>query len=238
LVQRDIITTLKLLLASFLFVAAGAAAATEGRWAADFENGSLDDWHLTVPSDWRIVESNGNSVLRLDKAGPVGANPRRPVKLALWKPGCASSFDLELRVKRDPIQPTESDVLLIFGFQDKLHFYYAHLSSDDGNVAVHNGIFRVNGGDRERIAGTGAAPALPDESWHRVRLTREVETGEIELFLDNDAEPRFRVADRTHSHGLVGVGSFDNTGEFDDLRLTGTISTECLPDQIQTLDVP
>jgi len=177
-------------------------------------------------------------VLRLDKGGPVGANPRRPVKLALWKSGCVSSFDLELRVRRDPIQQQEGDVLVIFGFQDELHFYYAHLSSDDGNVAVHNGLFRVNGGDRERIAGTGALPALPDENWHRVRLSRDPQSGEIKLFLDNDVEPRFQVTDRTHSYGRVGVGSFDNTGEFDDLRLTGTASAECRPDQVPTLDVP
>jgi hypothetical protein len=142
-----------------------------------------------------------------------------------------------VRVKRDPILQTEGDVLVIFGFQDKLHFYYAHLSSDDGNVAVHNGIFRVNGGDRERIAGTGARPALPTEEWRRVRVSRNTQSGEIKLFLDDDTEPRFQVTDRTHAYGLVGVGSFDNTGEFDDLRLSGTPSTECRTDQIQTLDV-
>jgi hypothetical protein len=234
----------KLLLVSMLsalgglFVFDGPLTAGTGRWTVDFENSSLADWYLAVPGDWKIVESQGNHVLRLDKAGPVGAKPRRPVKFALWKPGCVGSFELDVRVRRDPILEKEGDVLVIFGFQDKLHFYYAHLSSDDGNVAVHNGLFRVNGGDRERIAGKGARPVLPDENWHRVRILRNALSGEIKLFLDNDAEPRFRVTDLTHSYGLVGVGSFDNTGQFDDLHLTGTPSGECRPDQIQTLDVP
>ena len=228
----------KLLFIAVLLAAASPLAAAEtGRWTVDFEKGSLDGWSLAAPADWKIVENHGNHLLRLDKAGPVGANPRRPVKLALWKPGCVASFELEVRVKRDPILQTEGDVLVVFGFQDKLHFYYAHLSSDDGNVAVHNGIFRVNGGDRERIAGTGARPALPDEDWRRVRVSRHAQSGEIQLFLDDDAEPRFQVSDRTHAYGLVGVGSFDNTGEFDDLLLKGTPSTECRTDQIQTLDV-
>jgi hypothetical protein len=229
----------KMLLVVALLAAAGPLAAAEaGRWSVDFERGGLDGWYLTIPGDWKIVDGHGNHVLRLDKAGPVGANPRRPVKLALWKAGCVGSFDLEVRLKRDPIVQTEGDVLVIFGFQDKLHFYYAHLSSDDGNVAVHNGLFRVNGGDRQRIAGTGARPALPDEGWHRVRVSRNVQSGEIKLFLDDDTEPRFQVNDRTHGYGLVGVGSFDNTGEFDDLRLKGTPSAECRTDQIQTLDAP
>jgi len=229
----------KLLLFTGLLVAVSPLAAAEaGRWAADFEDGSLAEWYLAVPGDWKIVEHGGNHVLRLDRAGPVGARPRRPVKFALWKPGCVGSFDLEVRVKRDPILQTEGDVLVIFGFQDKLHFYYAHLSSDDGNVAVHNGLFRVNGGDRERIAGTGARPALPDEEWRRVRVLRNTQSGEIQLFLDDDAEPRFQVTDRTHGYGLVGVGSFDNTGQFDDLRLRGTPSTECGAGPIQTLDAP
>lgn len=224
------------LLATLLLAAGGLAAADPAHWSADFEDGSLKDWHLTRPEDWKIVDESGNHALRLDKAGPVGANPRRPVKLALWKAGCVGSFELQLRVKRDPIRQTEGDVLVVFGFQDKLHFYYAHLSSDDGNVAVHNGLFRVNGGDRERIAGRGARPALPDEEWRGVRVLRNVKSGEIKLFLDGDSEPRFQVTDPTHSYGLVGVGSFDNTGEFDDLRLTGSPSQECRTDRLQTLD--
>jgi hypothetical protein len=227
-----------LVLVALLAALSALPAAGEGRWAVDFENGGLDGWYLTIPGDWKVVGDDGNSVLRLDKAGPVGANPRRPVKLALWKPGCVASFDFEVRVKRDPIQQQEGDVLVIFGFQDKLHFYYAHLSSDDGNVAVHNGLFRVNGGDRERIAGSGARPALPDEQWRRVRVVRNTQAGEIKLFLNDDAEPRFQVTDRTHGYGLVGLGSFDNTGEFDDFRLRGTPSAECRTDQIQTLDAP
>jgi hypothetical protein len=219
-----------------LAIASPLAAGDAGHGPLDFEHGGLEDWYLAVPGDWKIVESNGNHALRLDRAGPVGAKPRRPVKFALWKPGCVSDFELRVRVKRDPILAKEGDVLVIFGFQDKLHFYYAHLSSDDGNVAVHNGIFRVNGGDRERIAGVGARPALPDENWRRVRVVRHVDSGELKLFLDDDAEPRFEATDRTHAFGLVGVGSFDNTGEFDDLRLQGTSSAECRAEQIQTLD--
>jgi hypothetical protein len=229
----------KLLLVGALLAAGNLHAAGGGaRWSADFESGGLADWSLAVPGDWKIVEDHGNHALRLGKAGPVGANPRRPVKFALWKPGCVASFELEARVKRDPIQQTEGDVLIIFGFQDKLHFYYAHLSSDDGNVAVHNGLFRVNGGDRERIAGTGARPVLSDEAWHLIRVTRDTQSGAIKLFVDHEAEPRFEVTDRTHAYGLIGVGSFDNTGEFDDIRLTGTASTECRADRLQTLDAP
>lgn len=224
------------LLCLLLAIASPLTAGAAGPWAADFEQGGLEDWHLTVPADWKIVEIGGNHALRLAKAGPVGANPRRPVKMALWKPGCVASFEFNLKVKRDPIQAKEGDLLVIFGFQDKLHFYYAHLSSDDGNVAVHNGIFRVNGSDRERIAGVGASPVLPDEDWHRIRVLRDAESGALKLFVDDDEEPRFEVTDRTHTFGLVGVGSFDNTGEFDDLRLQGTPSDECRADQIQTLD--
>ncbi len=229
-----------LLVAATLAAALPLAAADAGHWATDFEQGTLDGWALTIPSDWKIVNEQGNHVLRLDKAGPVGANPRRPVKIALWKPGCVSSFELNVRVKRDPIlkPETESDALVVFGFQDKLHFYYSHLSSDDGYKPVHNGLFRVNGGQRERIAGTGSRPALPDEKWHHVRVVRDVASGKIQLFVDDESEPRFQVVDHTHGFGLVGVGSFDNTAEFDDLSLKGTPSAECHTDDIQTLDVP
>ena len=48
-------------------------------------------------------------------------------------------------------------------------------------------------------------------------MTRE--TGEIRAYLDDMTEPILTARDRTLGHGLVGVGSFDDTGAFDDLEL-------------------
>jgi hypothetical protein len=104
---------------------------------------------------------------------------------------------------------------------DTLHFYYTHLSKDPGTkIDVHNGLFIVDGGPRHRIAGLEAAPALPDQTWHRIRVQRDVHSGSTEVFVDAERTPRFSVIDHTFNCGQVGLGSFDETGDFADVRLT------------------
>ena len=112
-------------------------------------------------------------------------------------------------------------MIVVFNYVDTLHFYYAHLSKDPGTqVDVHNGIFIVDGGPRRRIAGLDASPALPDLSWHDVRIVRDLRSGSIQVFLDQETTPRFSVIDHTFTYGQIGLGSFDETGDFADFRLS------------------
>ena len=211
-----------------LFLAAPLAAERES-WSADFDGSALDGWHLPIPADWRRADSGGSGVLRLEKGDRIG-NPRRPVKFALFEPGCVTDFELDVRMRR-----FGRSLLIAFGFQDRAHFYYAHLSSDDGTHRVHNGIFKVDGGERFRIGGERSAPALPTEDWHQIRVVRDAASGEIEVYADDDPKPRFSVVDGSFRHGWVGLGSFNETGEFDDFRLRGVPSNECRPERISPL---
>jgi len=51
----------------------------------------------------------------------------------------------------------------------------------------------------------------------------DAETGEIKAYLDDMTTPILTANDKTLSHGFVGVGSFDDTGSFDDIKLWGKI---------------
>lgn len=120
-------------------------------------------------------------------------------------------------------------MIVVFGYVDTLHFYYAHLSMDRGTGdPVHNGIFIVDGGPRRRIAGLEAAPALPDNTWHAVRLVRDVSSGQTQVFMDGQGAALFSVEDRTFLCGQVGVGSFDETGDWADIRITA-LGAACAP---------
>ena len=111
-------------------------------------------------------------------------------------------------------------MIVVFNYVDTLHFYYTHLSVDRGGAQpVHNGIFIVNGEPRKRIAGIAADPALPDRDWHHVRIARNAQAGSIEVFMDHASAPLFSTVDRTFTCGLVGIGSFDETGDFADVGL-------------------
>jgi hypothetical protein len=125
------------------------------------------------------------------------------------------SFTLNVKVRR-----AGGSMIVVFNYVDTLHFYYAHLSVDPGTkVDVHNGIFIVDGGPRRRITGLDASPALPDRSWHDVRIVRDFHSGSIQVFLDQETTPRFSVIDHTFTHGQIGLGSFDETGDFAHFRL-------------------
>jgi hypothetical protein len=52
-------------------------------------------------------------------------------------------------------------------------------------------------------------------------VTYDEKSGDIKAYLDDMAAPILTARDKTLSHGLVGVGSFDDTGCFDDIKLWG-----------------
>lgn len=170
---------------------------------------SLANWDLDGTGGWNVR----GDVLVLEKPGVPGGPIRRPAALAISRGKPLD--DLELQVEVRSTAPTDlavRDVLLIFGYQSPSRFYYVHLSARTD--AVHNGIFLVDHADRRRID-DGKAPArLTDQAWHRVRLVRQTATGSIQVFFGDETTPTLSAVDRTLLSGRVGVGSFDETGEF------------------------
>jgi hypothetical protein len=181
----------------------------------DFESGDLSRWEFPYAEDWVVRAEEGNRFLHMLRNREPGV-PRRPLQFARLRNANVGSFTLEARVRREG-----HSMIVVFNYVDTLHFYYTHLSSDRGTEQpVHNGVFIVNGEPRQRLAGTEAAPALPDQEWHKVRVARDARTGSIEVFVDGQKTPLFSVVDRTFTCGQIGIGSFDETGDFDDIKLS------------------
>jgi hypothetical protein len=194
-----------------------ARPAPERLWLTDdFESGKLDAWQFPYPQDWAIVETGGDHYLHMVRSREPGV-PRRPLQFARLKRVKAGNFSFETRVRREG-----RSMIVVFDYVDALHFYYAHLSGDRGTVQpVHNGIFIVNGGERARLAGIDAPPALPDHDWHLIRVERNPTSGAIDVYSDVQGGPMFSVVDRTFTCGQIGIGSFDETGDFGNLTLIG-----------------
>lgn len=193
----------------------GAEAATESAFATSFSKpGGLNAWQMPFPEDWEAHTEGALSYLHMKRSREPGI-PRRPIQFALLKNMDAGSFTLDVMVRR-----AQGSMIIVFDYVDTLHFYYVHLSMDPGvKQPVHNGIFLVDAAPRRRIAGIEARPALPDRAWHNVKIVRDVTTGLIQVFLDKEKTPRFSVVDHTFTHGQVGLGSFDETGDFARFRL-------------------
>ena len=176
----------------------------------------LVDFDLDGNGSWKAL----GQTLVLEKAGTPGGQFRRPAALAILKspPLTDLTFRAELR-STAPVDLAVRDVQLIVGYQSPSRFYYVHLSAKTD--AVHNGIFLVNDADRKRIDAPTSKPQLLDQAWHRVRLERDVVTGSIAVFFDDNPTPILLATDKTLTWGRVGVGSFDETGEFRNIEVTG-----------------
>jgi len=210
---------------SALVVLACACARNDGAGRAllmssDFETGTADGWRPNDPGHWRVVDDGGSKVYELAAAGSQGS-VRAPTSWSLWEGREVSSFEFSgrFRCHTDPATIFR-DMCVFFHFQDPTHFYYVHFAgTSDG---VHNIIGLVNGADRVKINVEPAGESvfrLTDREWHAFRVVRDAATGEIRAYLDDMETPILTARDRTLDQGLVGVGSFDDTGAFDDLRL-------------------
>jgi hypothetical protein len=191
---------------------AGLALPTAAQTAvrADLSSArGLAEWDIDGAGRWRMADG----VLALVEAGEPGKPIRKPGAMAIFRgqPVGDVTLDVELR-STAPADLAVRDVLVIFGYQSPTRFYYVHLSAKTD--AVHNGIFLVYDADRRRLDAPTSISRLTDQAWHRVRLERQVSTGAVRVFFDDDPVPILSTTDATITSGRVGVGSFDETAEF------------------------
>ena len=180
----------------------------------DFSSGQLDRWEFQHPEDWTILTEGPRHFLHMLRSREPGV-PRRPMQFALLRQARVGSFDLRVQVRRE-----KEAMMIVFNYVDDLHFYYAHLAEHPGSDKIpHNGIFIVDGEPRKRIPPIPTEAALPDKAWHNVRLHRDAHSGLIEVYVDGSARPYFSTEDRTLTCGQLGLGSFDETGDFTDVQL-------------------
>jgi hypothetical protein len=180
------------------------------------EKRGLVDFDLDGNGTWQVR----GDVLALVKEGVPGGKIRRPAALALLKSEPLTDLTLHLELRSTaPVDLAVRDVQLIVGYQSPSRFYYVHLSAKTD--AVHNGIFLVDNADRRRIDEPNPKAWLVDQAWHRVRLERNVAKGTIAVFFDDHPEPVLSATDTTLAWGRVGVGSFDEVGEFRNIEVRG-----------------
>lgn len=189
-------------------------------FADDFESGRADRWEPTDPTAWRVVTEDGNRVYELFKKRSNFNPPvRSPFNRSLVKDVNVGSFILDVKLRSTHPDYAHRDLCLFFGYQDDSHLYYVHLGKKTDDHA--NQIFIVDGKPRTKISTKTTPGTNWDDAWHHVRVVRDVQTGRIAVYFDDMKEPVMTATDRTFQWGRVGVGSFDDTGRFDEVRLYG-----------------
>lgn len=173
-------------------------------------------WTVPIEADWQVDRNDGTTVLRLVTPREPPPGPRRPMQFALADIPRYGRLTIEADVK-----PLGRSLIIVFAYKDSAHFDYAHLSTDSGTQSpVHNGVFHVYGGERVRISNPDGPPAFPQNNrWYHARLIHDAKTGAVTVTVDGRAVPTLRAVDASLGPGRIGLGSFDETAEFRNVRI-------------------
>ncbi len=203
----------------FCFMACGEKTSDE-LTTFDFEDGNTEGLQPNFPDGWQVTDLEGSKVYALTAPGESG-EVAAPKSWSVLTDRDVSSFEFSGRLKcMAEIDNPNRDLCIFFHYLDPTHFYYVHFSASSDER--HNIIGLVNGADRIKINVEPPGLSvfrLTDREWHTFKVTYDAETGTMSAFLDDMDTPTMTASGSVLGHGLVGVGSYDDTGYFDDLTL-------------------
>ncbi len=183
----------------------------------DFGN-RISKWEMTDPKVWTVSnDEKDNQILCLESSSNYEPPVRSPKSIALLKEPEFESFVLEVDAKQTGREYGHRDLCFFFGYQDPTHYYYVHIASKADEHA--HSIFIVNGAPRVSIAKDRTNGINWGNDFHKIRIVRYYREGKIEVFFDDMSKPIMVAEDKTFGKGKIGLGSFDDTGCFDNLKV-------------------
>jgi len=185
----------------------------------DFQSGTSDQWVPGDPQAWKMAKVGDNFSFEQFQQSKVKNPVRSPFNRCLVKDVTVGDFVFDLKFQSTKQDYPHRDLCLFFGFQDPSHHYYVHFGKRTDDHA--NQIFIVNDKPRTKISTKTTAGTNWDDEWHHARIVRNVKSGKIEIYFDDMKTPIMTATDKTFTWGQVGIGSFDDTGRFDDVFLFG-----------------
>ena len=187
-------------------------------FSEDFEHGT-GRWQTTDDKSWELHERDGGKAFGLNRRiSDYQPKVRSPHNIALIKDLELSDFVLQLKVKSTLDTGGHRDCCLFFGYQNPTQFYYVHLGAKPD--AVSGQVTIVKDAPRAPIT-QNKNPTPWDDQWHHVQLVRKLAEGTIEVYFDDMSKPLITATDKTFGKGRVGIGSFDDMNDFDDIKLFG-----------------
>jgi hypothetical protein len=186
----------------------------------NFDKGD-ERWQPTDPKAWKVVKTDKGSYYSQFAQSKYKTLHRSPFNISLVKDLKVTDFVLEAKAMSTAKDVPHRDMCMFFGYQDPAHFYYVHMAKASDDHA--NQIFIVNGADRVKIS-TKTSKGTPwDDKWHNLKIVRTIATGAIEIYWDDMKTPIMTATDKTFLWGQVGIGSFDDTGHWADVKVYGNL---------------
>lgn len=182
-----------------------------------FDQGA-DRWEPLDAKQWKVEEVDGNKIYRQhEKKSSYKPPHRSPLNIALLKEVKAGDMVLTLKVRSTHADYGHRDACIVFSYQDPAHFYYVHLGAKTDDHA--NQIFIVNDAPRTKISTKTTEGTKWTDDWHQVKIVRKVDDGTIEIYFDDMKTPCMTATDKTFGAGRIGIGTFDDTADYDDIVL-------------------
>jgi len=179
----------------------------------DFEDGDAFDWSPQTASRWQVSSDAGSLRYFLNTTNyePTGAGVG---ELSLIRGRKWADFKFECSAKSaDAIGGVgAADLCIIFGYQNSGSYYYINFNGSEGLTQL----FRVHDGG-VTVLDTHSPPTFADANYHTLRVER---TGsQIRAFFDGSQI--LSATDSFFGEGQIGVGSFNDSGYFDNVSVTG-----------------
>ena len=207
-----------------IFLLAGTLAADDLAkqpviFSEDFEKGH-ERWETTDAESWSHRKIDGNHVFGINRrSSKYRPKVRSPHHIALIKGVEVADFVLTFRVKSTKDTGGHRDCCVFFNWQDPQNFYYVHLGA---RPDPHSGqIMIVKNAPRKALTKNKNNTPWKNETWHNVKLVRDSKAGTITVYFDDMTKPHMQVTDKTFGKGRVGIGSFDDMNDFDNIKLRG-----------------
>ena len=199
---------------------AGIPADYKLLYSQDFSKpDAIKDFVMTDPSAWK-VSTEDRPALELTKQSKYKPPFRSPVNIALIAGKVFGDCIIEADCLQTGREYGHRDMCIFYGFQSPSKFYYTHIASA-ADPHAHN-CFLVNDAARVAIAKeTTKGVEWGLGVWQKVRIERKVSDGTIRVFFNDMEKPIMTAQDKTHGAGLVGFGSFDDTGKVTNIRIWG-----------------
>jgi hypothetical protein len=196
--------------------------------ADNFERG-MDRWKTRdadgADSSFAIAELEGpggakTHVLRALGTSKFEPKFRSPPNFALLDDLVVGDFEITAKVQSTNVDAgPHRDMCIFWGYQDPTHFYYVHFGAAADPHACQ--IFVVDDAPRLAITTKEAKGTPWTTGWHDVKVVRRVADGTIEVYFDDMNEPFMAAKDARFAWGQVGLGTFDDNGNWDDFELRG-----------------
>ena len=220
--KRQLVTTIFILFLSIFMYGQKSMIPENYKlvYAQDFESPqAFADLEMTDQDAWKINTSSEGSTLELYGKSEYQARVRSPFNIALLKDLIVGDFVMEVNLAQSGKEYGHRDLCLFFNVMSPTNYYYVHIATTTDDHA--NNIFLVNDEPRTKISTKTTAGTDWGEtnSWHTVRIERNATEGTIRIYFDDMNTPIMEASDTHFNKGRIGFGSFDDTGQFDNVKI-------------------